>query len=100
VSHSDSIKWNRPGPLISPSTSGVYWLVLFFFMEETRGTVLLIRQATLLRKEFGDHRHRARIEDASWTVPFPQYNVLNRDAHAGKNQFERIDLDLVHTPNL
>ncbi|KAF9517815.1 hypothetical protein BS47DRAFT_1371244 [Hydnum rufescens UP504] len=55
-------------------TSGVYWLVLFFLMEETRGTVLLIRQAKLLRKELGDHRYRARIEDASWSLPFPQYN--------------------------
>ncbi|KAF9517811.1 hypothetical protein BS47DRAFT_1371243 [Hydnum rufescens UP504] len=49
-------------------TSGVYWLILFFLMEETRGPVLLVRQAKRLRKESGDNRYRTRIEDAS--LPF------------------------------
>ena len=46
-------------------------------MEETRGHILLIRQARLLRKESGDNRYRARIEDVSYIVLFPFSNNLN-----------------------
>ena len=63
--------------LISRSTSGAYWLLLFVFMEETRGPILLLRQARFLRKESGDNRYRARIEDVSLPFPFPCHNTLN-----------------------
>lgn len=40
------------------------WLVLLpFVMKETRASVLLTRIAKKLRKETGDHRFRARVED-------------------------------------
>lgn len=32
-------------------------------MKETRSAVLLTRMAKNLRKETGDHRYRARVED-------------------------------------
>lgn len=64
-------------PPIPRSTSGAYWIVLFFFMDETRGPVLLVRQARLLRKESGDNRYRARIEDVSPPFNFTCYYNLN-----------------------
>ncbi|KAF8966273.1 MFS polyamine transporter [Flammula alnicola] len=41
----------------------VYVVILPFMMKETRASILLTRIAKKLRKETGDHRYRARVED-------------------------------------
>lgn len=41
----------------------VYMILLPFTMEETRSSILLMRLARTLRKETGNKRYRARIED-------------------------------------
>ncbi|KAH9479807.1 Ascochitine biosynthesis cluster MFS transporter [Psilocybe cubensis] len=41
----------------------VYLIILPFIMKETRSSILLTRIAKKLRKETGDHRYRARVED-------------------------------------
>lgn len=43
--------------------SGVFFCVVPFVMSETRSPVLLTRAAKKIRKETGDQRYRARIED-------------------------------------
>jgi len=43
--------------------AGCFTICLYFFMDETRGPVLLTRLAKSLRKESGDQRYRARIDD-------------------------------------
>ncbi|KAF9517781.1 hypothetical protein BS47DRAFT_1290479 [Hydnum rufescens UP504] len=63
IENNRNLEWRWINLAILLSTSGAYWLVLYFFMEETRGSVLLIRQVHLLRKESGDNRYRPRIED-------------------------------------
>ncbi|KAF8330493.1 MFS polyamine transporter [Amanita rubescens] len=50
--------------------TGIYF-ILSFFMQETRSGVLLTRLAKKIRKETGDKRYRARIEDeraSLWTL--------------------------------
>ncbi|KAJ7708906.1 MFS polyamine transporter [Mycena rosella] len=42
---------------------GVYSLVVPLVMRETRSSILLTRLARKMRKETGDHRYRAKIED-------------------------------------
>ncbi|KJA28007.1 hypothetical protein HYPSUDRAFT_51464 [Hypholoma sublateritium FD-334 SS-4] len=42
---------------------GAYVIILFFFMKETRSSILLTRIAKKLRKNTEDHRYRARVED-------------------------------------
>lgn len=42
--------------------SSILFLVIYFFMEETRSSVLLSRRAELIRKETGDYRWRSRGE--------------------------------------
>ncbi|PCH44464.1 MFS general substrate transporter [Wolfiporia cocos MD-104 SS10] len=51
--------------------SGVFVICVPIFMKETRVSVLLVRLAKKMRKETGDHRIRARVEDeraALWTL--------------------------------
>lgn len=48
---------------ISAITSFVALLLIVIFMRETRSTVLLRKLAKKIRKETGDKRYRARIED-------------------------------------
>jgi multidrug resistance protein len=48
---------------VSASLSGVCLLAIVLFMHETRSTVLLAKLAKKIRKETGDERYRARIED-------------------------------------
>ncbi|KIJ55485.1 hypothetical protein M422DRAFT_24059 [Sphaerobolus stellatus SS14] len=43
--------------------SGAYTVVCYFVMDETRGGVILTREARKLRKESGDPRYRSRVED-------------------------------------
>ncbi|GBE86348.1 MFS general substrate transporter [Sparassis latifolia] len=43
--------------------SGVFVLLNLTLMKETRASVLLVRLAKKMRKETGDHRYRARVED-------------------------------------
>ncbi|KAL4252903.1 MFS transporter superfamily protein [Abortiporus biennis] len=43
--------------------AGVYTLSLPILMKETRSAVLITRIAKKMRKETGDHRYRARVED-------------------------------------
>ncbi|GJJ11461.1 hypothetical protein Clacol_005694 [Clathrus columnatus] len=43
--------------------SGAYAIVVLLFFNETRGDVILTREAHKLRKETGDTRYRARVED-------------------------------------
>lgn len=43
--------------------AGVLGVVMIFTMKETRSSVLLTRLAKKLRKDTGDNRYRARIED-------------------------------------
>jgi hypothetical protein len=45
------------------SVTGVYMLLVPVLMRETRAGVILTRIAKRRRKETGDHRIRARIED-------------------------------------
>lgn len=45
------------------SVTGIYFLALVIGMRETRASVLLMRIARNLRKETGDFRYRARVED-------------------------------------
>jgi len=42
---------------------GIYLVVILIIMEETRTSILLIRMAKKLRKETGQSRYRARVED-------------------------------------
>lgn len=49
--------------LSSNSVAGIMLLAVTFIMKETRSSVLLTRLAKKLRKESGDNRYRARIED-------------------------------------
>ncbi|KAJ7777218.1 MFS polyamine transporter [Mycena metata] len=42
---------------------GTYSIVVPMIMRETRSSILLTRLARKIRKETGDHRYRARIED-------------------------------------
>ncbi|KAJ7498000.1 MFS polyamine transporter [Mycena galericulata] len=42
---------------------GVYSIIVPLVMRETRSSILLVRLAKKIRKETGDHRYRARIED-------------------------------------
>lgn len=46
-----------------PSMSGVLAIAMVLLMKETRSTVLLTKMAKNLRKETGDQRYRARVED-------------------------------------
>ena len=46
-----------------PSICAAFLVLLPFVMKETRASVLLTRIARKLRKETGDHRYRARVED-------------------------------------
>lgn len=50
-------------PDMSARISGVFILMVPLFMKETRSSVLLTRLAKKLRKETGDQRYRARVED-------------------------------------
>ncbi|KAJ6458107.1 MFS polyamine transporter [Mycena vitilis] len=43
--------------------TGFYSLFVPFVMSETRSSILLTRLAKRIRKDTGDHRYRARIED-------------------------------------
>ncbi|KAH8116321.1 MFS general substrate transporter [Phellopilus nigrolimitatus] len=43
--------------------TGVFFVIMLFTMKETRSSVLLVRLVRKLRKETGDNRYRARIED-------------------------------------
>ena len=45
------------------SVTGVLFISILLALKETRSGVLLTRLAKRIRKETGDHRHRARIED-------------------------------------
>ena len=64
---------------------GIYF-ILVFFIRETRAGVLLTHLAKKIRKETGDQRYRARIEDEraslttliliSCTRPVCEYSVL------------------------
>lgn len=48
---------------LEPSVACVYTLLLTIVMKETRSSILLTRIARKLRKETGDSRYRARVED-------------------------------------
>jgi hypothetical protein len=45
------------------SVTGIYLVLIPVTMKETRGSVLLTRLARKLRRETGNHRYRARVED-------------------------------------
>lgn len=45
------------------SVTGVYTLFIPVLMRETRSGVILTNMARKMRKETGDHRIRARVED-------------------------------------
>ena len=48
---------------LEPSVACVYTLLLTVVMKETRSSILLTQIARKLRKETGDSRYRARVED-------------------------------------
>src|SRR5882762_2791239 len=53
------------------SLTGVILLLTIAVMKETRSTIILMRVAKKLRKDTGNHRHRARAEDeigSVWTL--------------------------------
>lgn len=50
-------------PLTRYRICGLYLVLLPFLMKETRSSILLTKIAKKLRKETGDHRYRARVED-------------------------------------
>jgi len=54
---------NAPHRLFLASISGAYLLLVPIIMSETRSSVLLARLAKKVRKETGDNRYRARVED-------------------------------------
>lgn len=58
--------------------SGLFTVILIFFVRETRAPVLLSRKAARLRKETGSQRYRARsdLERASLRVML--YHSLTR----------------------
>ena len=45
------------------SVSGAYFISVLLFMRETRSAVILMRMARKRRKETGDSRFRARVEE-------------------------------------
>lgn len=45
------------------SVTGIFAASIPLLMKETRSDVLLTRIAKKMRKETGDHRYRARVED-------------------------------------
>ncbi|EPT01012.1 hypothetical protein FOMPIDRAFT_1121546 [Fomitopsis schrenkii] len=45
--------------------AGIFVICVQVFMKETRASVLLVRIAKKMRKETGNHRYRARVEDES-----------------------------------
>lgn len=47
------------------SITGLYLCILPFILKETRSTIILTRMAKKLRKDTGDARFRARVEDAN-----------------------------------
>ncbi|KAI9573838.1 major facilitator superfamily domain-containing protein, partial [Boletus coccyginus] len=48
--------------------SGVYFVVAMFTMKETRQSIILRRLAQQMRKETGDSRYRARVEETQPTL--------------------------------
>ncbi|KDQ19135.1 hypothetical protein BOTBODRAFT_52301 [Botryobasidium botryosum FD-172 SS1] len=62
VENNSSLEW-RWIQWMGCIISGVFTIVAFIFMSETRGSVLLTQMAHRKRKETGDQRYRARIED-------------------------------------
>jgi len=54
---------NAPHHLFLASIAGAYLLLVPIIMSETRSSVLLARLAKKVRKETGDNRYRARVED-------------------------------------
>ncbi|PWN52608.1 MFS general substrate transporter [Violaceomyces palustris] len=58
--------------------TAVGFVILAVFLKETRGTILLIRRARMLRKETGDQRYRARAEDETASIPTLIRNSLTR----------------------
>ena len=49
--------------LLPFSIAGIFVICVQLFMKETRASVLLVRLAKKMRKETGNHRYRARVED-------------------------------------
>lgn len=45
------------------SVSGLYFISVLLFMTETRSAVILTRMARQMRKDTGNDRYRARVEE-------------------------------------
>lgn len=58
--------------------TGAGFIVLFIFLKETRGSVLLTRRAEKLRKETGDQRYKARAEAERASIAILIKNSLTR----------------------
>ena len=46
-----------------PRFSGVYFVIAIFTMKETRQSIILRRLAQKMRKQTGDSRYRAQVEE-------------------------------------
>ncbi|CAK5267428.1 unnamed protein product [Mycena citricolor] len=60
---------------------GVYTVIVLLVMRETRSSILLVRLAQKVRKETGDHRYRARIEDEKIKLSTLIYISCTRPIH-------------------
>jgi MFS family permease len=60
--------------------TGAVFILLFIFLKETRGSVILTRRAVRLRNETGDKRYRARAEEERASIPILIKNSLTRPA--------------------
>jgi hypothetical protein len=92
--HVRMISTLREAKLRRLSVTGVYTLLIPVLMKETRSGVILTNMARKMRKETGDHRFRARVEEErgslrtliwiSCTRPIRQYcsyAIIRPDAH-------------------
>lgn len=63
---------------IQAAYTGAAFIIILFFLKETRGGVVLTRRAVRLRKETGDQRYRARAEAERASIPILIKNSLSR----------------------
>lgn len=60
------------------SVTGAYIIAILVIMKETRSGVLLTRLARKLRRETGNQRYRARVEDERGSLRTLIYISLTR----------------------
>ncbi|SPO41362.1 related to multidrug resistant protein [Pseudozyma flocculosa] len=77
VEQNSSLEW-RWIAWIQAIYTGVGFIVIAFFLKETRGGIILTRRAHRLRKTTGDQRYRARAEEERASVPILIKNSLTR----------------------